>query len=284
MVKKNKMERNKKEILIFFTLLLIFTGIGYILIYQSEDPNVEDSLLTLLLVYSPFFAAILTRLISEGNIKALGWKFGKGKYLFISLLIPIIAGIIVYGFAWISQIGVFNENSNIGLGSDLPKSLDFLIFCILGLFARTIGAFGEEVGWRGFLTPRLYKLTNFTTTSIIIGVIWFIWHIPLLMMTNYGGDISMLKFTFGAISLISISFMLTWMRIKSGSLWIGVFYHASHNFFIQNVFDQVLIEKGDKNFFLTEMGIGLCITSIVIGVIFWKLRNKLPKPEKYLVR
>ena len=73
------MERNKKEILIFFTLLLIFSGIGYILIYQSEDPNVEDSLLTLLLVYSPFFAAIITRLISERNIKALGWKFGKGK-------------------------------------------------------------------------------------------------------------------------------------------------------------------------------------------------------------
>ena len=102
-------------------------------------------------------------------------------------------------------------------------------------------------------------------------------------MTNYGSDLTILKVLFSLIGLIAISFVLTWLRIKSGSLWIGVFYHASHNFFIQNVFDQIVIEQEGKSFFLTEMGLGLCITSLVIAFIFWKHRNKLPQPEKYLI-
>jgi membrane protease YdiL (CAAX protease family) len=273
------MEKTKKEIFIFLVLLLILSGLSYILISQSTAPNVEDSPIALLLVYCPFLAAIITRLITGRNLKKIGWRFGKGKYLFVALLIPIIAGIIVYGFVWLTKLGYVNGNAKIGLGSNLPRSLDFLIFCVFGLLARSIGAFGEEVGWRGFLTPRLYKLTNITTTSIIIGIIWYVWHIPLLLMTNYGGDLTILKVLFSIIGLIAISFMLTWLRIKSGSLWIGVFYHASHNFFIQNVFDVLLIEKGGRNFFLTEMGIGLCITSIVIGILFWKLRYKLSPPE-----
>lgn len=278
-----KMDKTKKEILLFLALLVILSGISYILIFQSEAPNVEDSPITLLLVYCPFLAAIITRLIIGKNLKKLGWRFGKGKYLFISLMIPIIAGVIVYGFAWLTKFGYVNENVKIGLGSNLPKSLDFLIFCVLGLLARAIGAFGEEVGWRGFLTPRLYKLTNITTTSIIIGIIWYIWHIPLLLMTDYGGDLTVFNVLFSIVGLIAISFILTWLRIKSGSLWIGVFYHASHNFFIQGVFDQVILENGDKNFLLTEMGLGLCITSIAIALMFWKIRHKLPKSENYII-
>ena len=182
-----------------------------------------------------------------------------------------------------TKIGTVKEQFKIGLGSNLPISVDFLLFCIIGLLLRAIGSFGEEVGWRGFLTPRLYKLTNMTTTSFVIGAIWIIWHIPLMIMTNYGGGFSIFKIVISTISLVSISFMLTWLRIKSGSLWVGLFYHASHNFFIQNVFDQFLIEKGGKSYFLTEMGLGLCVFSIVIAVIFWKLRNKLPQPGDYSI-
>ena len=277
------MEKTKKEILIFLILLVIFSGFSYLLIYKSTGSDVEDSPVTLLLVYCPFFAAVITRLITERNIKKIGWKFGKSKYLLFSLAVPIIFGIVVYGFAWITNIGIVKGPIKIGIGSGLPKSLDLIIFCIIGLITRSIGAFGEEVGWRGFLTPRLYKLTNMRTTSIVIGIIWLVWHIPLMLMTNYAGGFSILKIVISTFSLVSISFMMTWLRIKSGSLWIGVFYHASHNFFIQNVFDQILTEKGNTSYFLTETGLGLCITSIIIAFVFWRMRNKLPQPEEYKI-
>ena len=75
--------------------------------------------------------------------------------------------------------------------------------------------------------------------------------------------------------------MLTWFRIKSGSVWTGTIYHASHNFFIQDLFDKILVEKGHTVYFLTEMGLGLCICSILIAFLFWKLRKRLPAPECY---
>ena len=127
-----KTDKAKKEIFLFLFLLVILSGISYFLISQSEAANVEDSPITLLLVYSPFLAAIITRLITDNNLKKLGWRFVKGKYLFISFLIPVIAGVIVYGFAWLTKFGYLNENVKIGLGSNLPMSLDFLIFCALG--------------------------------------------------------------------------------------------------------------------------------------------------------
>ena len=277
------MKKAKKEIIIFLSLLIIFSGISYLLISQSEDPNVYDGPVTLLLVYCPLLAAIITKLITDRNIRKLGWKLGEVKYLLLSLAIPVIYGIVVYGFAWVTKIGVVRDHFKIGLGSGLPVSLDFLIFCIFGLLTRAIGAFGEEVGWRGFLTPRLYKLTNMTTASVIIGLIWVIWHIPLILMTNYGGGFSAFKLLIFTTGLVSISFVLTWLRIRSGSLWIGVFMHASNNFFIQNVFDQIFTEEGGKSYFLTEMGIGICICAIVLAFVFWKLRNKLPQPENYSI-
>lgn len=276
------MEKTKSEIVIFFILLFIISGFSYFLLFKTESAKPEDSLASLLLVYSPFLAAIITRLIIDQNIKKLGWKFGKAKYLLLAFIIPIIYGIIIYGFAWLTKIGAVNEQITI-MGTDSPSGFALIVLCPIGLIARSIGSFGEEVGWRGFLTPRLYKLSNLTTTSIIIGLVWTIWHLPLMILTNYGGDFSILKVLFSCISLISLSFMLTWLRIKSGSLWVGVIYHASHNFFIQEFFDQLLTAKSSTGYFLGEMGAGVSICSIVIAIVFWRLRKKLPQPKSYSI-
>ena len=100
------MRKTKKEIFIFFVLLIIFSGLSYVLISVSNVPKAEDSSAALLLVYSPFLAALITRLITDRNIK----KLGKVKYLFLAIFIPITYGIIIYGFAWLTKIGVINEH------------------------------------------------------------------------------------------------------------------------------------------------------------------------------
>jgi membrane protease YdiL (CAAX protease family) len=276
------MGKIKSEIGIFFILLFILSGISYFLISETETSKAEDSIAAFLLVYSPFLAAIITRLICERNIKKLGWKFGKAKYLLLAFIIPITYGIIIYGFAWLTKIGSVNEQITI-MGTDSPSGFALIVLFLIGIIARSIGAFGEEVGWRGFLTPRLYKLSNLTTTSIIIGLVWTIWHLPLMILANYGGDFLILKVLFSCISLISLSFMLTWLRIKSASLWVGVIYHASHNFLIQGFFDQLLTEKSSTVNLLGEMGAGVSICSIVIAIIFWRLRKKLLQPASYII-
>ncbi len=96
---------------------------------------------------------------------------------------------------------------------------------------------GEEIGRRGLLAPELAKLYSFTTTSVISGVVWAIWHYPVLLVGDYNnsGD----PFWFGLICftvlVIGISFALIWLRLKSGSLWTAVLLHTSHNIFIQAI-------------------------------------------------
>jgi len=53
------------------------------------------------------------------------------------------------------------------MGTDSPKITTLILLSIIGLLIRSIGAFGEEVGWRGFLTPRLYKLNSFAATDLV---------------------------------------------------------------------------------------------------------------------
>ena len=48
--------------------------------------------------------------------------------------------------------------------------------------------FGEEIGWRGLLVPELVKVTSFTKTALIIGIVWAAWHIPGIFLADLSGD------------------------------------------------------------------------------------------------
>ena len=76
--------------------------------------------------------------------------------------------------------------------------------------------------------------------------------------------------------IIGLSFIMTWLRLKSGSLWTAVIIHASHNLFIQGVFDPLTTDRGVTKYITTEFGIGLAVVYIVAAYFFWKKRFELP--------
>lgn len=84
-----------------------------------------------------------------------------------------------------------------------------------------IGAFGEELGWRGYLLPLLSHKYNNLISSLIIGVLWGIWHAG-----DYGEGIGFLLFV---ISTIEFSIMMTWLYSKSNKNWFTSFLF--HSFF-----------------------------------------------------
>jgi Type II CAAX prenyl endopeptidase Rce1-like len=53
-----------------------------------------------------------------------------------------------------------------------------------GLVKSLASALGEEIGWRGFLVPELFKNIGFTGTALISGVVWACWHYPLLIWSD----------------------------------------------------------------------------------------------------
>jgi membrane protease YdiL (CAAX protease family) len=139
---------------------------------------------------------------------------------------------------------------------------------------------GEEIGWRGFLVPELARHMSFTLTALVSGVIWAVWHYPIIIFAGYNGGTSpWFGVTCFTVMVVGISFPFAWMRLKTGSLWTGAMLHASHNLFIQLFFDKITSDTGLTRFVIGEFGAGLAIVSIFVAGYFWTRRSEVERKE-----
>jgi membrane protease YdiL (CAAX protease family) len=137
-------------------------------------------------------------------------------------------------------------------------------------------ALGEEIGWRGFLVPQLAKVTSFTNVSLLSGLVWSAWHYPILLFADYNsGTPAWFGLTCFTVMVVGISFVFAWMRLKSGSLWTGMFLHASHNLWIQGIFDPLTTDTGKTRFVIGEFGIGLAGAAVVVAFVTWQRRGEV---------
>jgi membrane protease YdiL (CAAX protease family) len=149
---------------------------------------------------------------------------------------------------------------------------------VIGAMSRTLG---EEIGWRGFLIPRLVQRIGFTWACLLSGCIWASWHYPGLLFSDYNAG-TRPGFALACFSLMVIadSFVLGWLRLKSGSLWPAAVLHASHNLFIQAIFDGMTAPVGRALYITTEFGAGLVLTTAACALYFWTRRNELEDHPK----
>ena len=78
--------------------------------------------------------------------------------------------------------------------------------------------------------------------------------------------------------VIADSYILGWMRLKSGSLWTAALLHASHNLFIQAIFDRITAPAGRVLYVTTEFGFGLVLTVGAFAFYFWNRRDEVSAP------
>ena len=78
------------------------------------------------------------------------------------------------------------------------------------------------------------------------------------------------------LMVVSISFVMAWLRLQSGSLWTATIFHASHNLFIQSVFDPLTADTGLTKWIIGEFGLGLVITGALVGWLARKKRSEIP--------
>ncbi|MBP6978656.1 MAG: CPBP family intramembrane metalloprotease [Bacteroidales bacterium] len=224
--------------------------------------------------------------ILKRNIRDLGWGWGRTRYQIWSYLTPFLYALIAYTFIWIIGWGEFYNRDFVhqitaSFGLDqLPDGIAIILYVILvgtfGTIRSAANALGEEIGWRGFLVPELYKTMGYTKTALLTGLIWSVWHSPILLFADYNSGTpvwyAMICFT---VLTISVCFIYTWFRIKSNSLWTAVILHASHNLFIQRIFTPLTQNTGNTNYFIDEFGIVLPIVCVGFAFYFWKKRKEL---------
>ena len=265
----NPRSRTLREILVFLVLTVILTTLAYGPVIQARTINGEQSKLAGLLMLAPGLAAVMTYLVFERSLRPIGWHLGKMRYLILGLVIPIIYCLIEYGLAWLTGRGEFS-----GL---LPPNLP--IFLVTMLFSGTLSALLEEAAWRGLLVPKMMELTSFTMTAVLTGLIWAVWHYPLIIFTRVrlGNTPLLYSLVCFTIFAVGLSFAAAWLRLKSGSVWTAALLHGSHNVFMLHVFDTLTTDTGGTWLLLGEYGALTAAMGLLLGILFWSLRTRLPK-------
>ncbi len=275
-----------KPAITFLLITFALSSIFYSLIIYNGKLQSGFGLYVTGLMWCPGLSALITSYILGRNISELGWKWGKTKYQLKSYLTPLlytfIAYIIIWSFGWgnfYNKELVTEISTSFGL-TQLPSELVIVFYFILmgtlGMASSASTAIGEEIGWRGFLVPELSKKFNYTKTSLISGIVWAIWHFPILIFADYNNGTpywySLMCFS---VMIISISFIFSWFRLKSNSLWTGVILHASHNLFIQSIFTPLTKNTENTKYFIDEFGIVVPIVCLCFAIYFWKKRFQL---------
>ncbi len=89
-------------------------------------------------------------------------------------------------------------------------------------------AFGEELGWRGYLLPRLQSL-GALPALLVSGIVWGLWHAPIVLLGyNYpSAPVLGVLFMVGLSTIMGI--IIGWLRLASGSIWPAVAAHGALN-------------------------------------------------------
>jgi uncharacterized protein len=275
----NLKDNTSKQLLVFFAAVIIITAAIFIIMFNGAQDNIG---VILAMMWTPGIAALITSAVFKESISGYGWKPGKVKFLAYSYSLPLIISLIAYGIAWITGAAEFTTERVVnykwarmlGFGTPAPFAIGVFSKMTLGFLVTCVFVLGEEIGWTGFLTPRLLKKYSLPVTSIIVGLFWSVWHYPAIIGGFYGTGtplwVALPGFT---LVLTGYSFIRTVLRIKSGSLWTGVFLHASGNIILMGMFWEMTVQKGYAAYIVSETGILTGIVCLIAALIFMKMQK-----------
>lgn len=123
-------------------------------------------------------------------------------------------------------------------GKALPSVADFGMFSgipaigLVGvLLLITVGALGEETGWRGYALPQLQRRFSPLASSLIIAVLWFGWHLPQFFVIASYRNSTPVQYVGFFLGLTCGAVILTWLYNRSGgSILLVAIWHGLYNF------------------------------------------------------
>ena len=170
-------------------------------------------------------------------LRPFGRVLGMTALAFFGIFVLVAAAYLVgaaFGWMQVDLLGLSGFKTQLshlpGL-DEVPVALaviGYLLIMALGSALNVIVAFGEEVGWRGWLLTSLRPLGTWRAL-LIVGVIWGLWHAPLILLGyNFARpDITGVAFMVGGCIMLGILF--GWLRLRTGSVWPAVAAHAALN-------------------------------------------------------
>jgi CAAX protease family protein len=174
--------------------------------------------------FAPAFVALWLTARNEGNaeVRALlgrlvQWRVGLRWYLFA----------LTY-FAAIKLAAALIHRLATG---EWPRFGDEPLYLMVAAVIGSImffGQAGEELGWRGYALPRLATRFGLAGASIVLGIIWAAWHLPLFFLP--GTETTGQSFPFYLLAVTALSVAIAWLYSNTnGSLFLTMLMHAAIN-------------------------------------------------------
>ncbi len=218
----------------------------------ANGPRIGPVPLSLILLAVPYMCApatanILTHLVTHEDWKDVGLRphfRGGWPYWLMGWVLPgllTIAGAIVFflifpqyfdpGLAQLQQ-SLLKSPVFSRISPWTVVAIEALAGILLSPILNSWATFGEEFGWRAYLLPKLLPL-GWRKSMLLIGVIWGVWHWPVIFMGyEYGASYPGYPWL-GPLLFIWITFcfgvLLAWLTLRAGSIWPAVIGHAAIN-------------------------------------------------------
>ena len=278
-----KLPETKKawiSICIFLLLLIFFSSIAYFAILNLNPTSIYIGALMM----SPALAAFLTLRLQKRPLSELPWKLKDWRYLKYAYLSPTLYISLAYVMIWMLGLGQFYDSTTIqewakelGLNSSSPILVAFVMIVLLGSVGviKNIGStLGEEIGWRGFFIFELRKIYSFKWVSIISGLVWAIWHWPIIFLIYKNSGNLIFHLTAFTIMIIGMSIVLAYYTFKSNSLWPAALFHSVHNIYIQKIYTPLTVSNENSSFWIDEYGAMIPVITTLFGIYFWMKASK----------
>ena len=232
------------------TLLFCYLVLGLGLIFIGDKAG-SDFIVGNIYTLAPGFFAIIfiitfkTDILSFNQFKYPGfqWIFFGFAYTVTVLFFTILTSLLLGEMSFNAQYTPFKGELE-GFSTSV-QILDIILFFIIvgflllfspGGFIRIIG---EELGWRGYLLPELLKMKpkiSFLITSLIVGLVWFLYHIPYFTILAPVENDKIIYLLLGSAGVFfGANWAMMWAYLKTKNLWPALSLH-----FIWNLMAPVL--------------------------------------------
>lgn len=215
----------RKSILTFFVLVFLMSAVFWLLGAVTDQALPEETSIDLpissLMGVCPIIAGLI--LVHRENgadgvksllMRAFDYKRIKRKiwYLPTLLLMPVIV-FLVNGLEHGSSIAV-------------PEHQNLVLMVMISTLLYFIEALTEEVGWLGYVFDPMLARWEALTASIILGVVWTIWHIIPFIQTHQSTN----WIAWQAANLVVTRILITWIYNNTGkSVFAAILYHTMNN-------------------------------------------------------
>jgi membrane protease YdiL (CAAX protease family) len=229
------------------------------------------ALLAPIAMWAPALARFIARrTVDRGFDRPLPlsrWGTTGARVVLVPLAVPMVVYGLAYLIAWLAGLAQWSPGGGrwtTGTQIALNLVINLSVLSIIG----TATALGEEIGWRGYLQPRL-DAAGVRISVLIVWVCQVVYHVPLVAGAGYASTGSLLgdvaRF---APADLALAFIWAAESYRAASLWPAVFFHSFHNTVSQWLFPR-LFAGGENELWLSEGGILPAAVYVVVGAAYY---------------